>query len=545
MAIVKYPEVSRTWATLEGKPYITVSAKGVSNGLSAEYNDGADFGPDTTLGATSPSQIGAPYSPTGGQQEAINYAQTNGIGKISYKGEKIVVGNSTIYLNPDGTFTNPLELEGNGITIEPTTSNPLFAVSYNPNNDAGQPLYPLRIHGFVFNANGAPDPNCLYFNQYGLTITASMSEIPIEIYDNIFTGTFGTPIFTENPPYPMFIHDNIFVVQSSGAALGINGGYESLYIYSNSFIADAGSGGSNAIILCGSATMPPTYTLITGNSFTNTSAAPTTGLAGVIAFACYGTSGWNGAIIDKNYFNLTAGWINIISTNSGTDVYNIVISNNFFQTGLVTSIPNYPLIINNTILHRYNFYGNTIFINNKIHQFSGDEYGFINNSLGNVVVVKGNYFENDTTTVGGAAIYFGNVTATSKQTWIIEDNFVDTATSGVSSIDLAGNPLEYFMSIKNNTQNYVGSFTYVLFSPTTPAVPASATAQQNTNPFPVNVYLYGGTVTEIQITNNGTNYTVFSNATGLALSGQVYKLNPSDSITLTYTTAPTWEWLSG
>ena len=80
--------------------------------------------------------------------------------------------------------------------------------------------------------------------------------------------------------------------------------------------------------------------------------------------------------------------------------------------------------------------------------------------------------------------------------------------------------------------------------PTTPAVPASATAQTNTNPYAVNVYLYGGTVTEIQITKNGTAYTVFSNASGLALSGQVYKLNPSDSITITYTTAPTWNWLS-
>ena len=30
-----------------GVPEITVSAKGVANGLSTEYNDGYDFGPDT------------------------------------------------------------------------------------------------------------------------------------------------------------------------------------------------------------------------------------------------------------------------------------------------------------------------------------------------------------------------------------------------------------------------------------------------------------------------------------------------------------------
>ena len=81
--------------------------------------------------------------------------------------------------------------------------------------------------------------------------------------------------------------------------------------------------------------------------------------------------------------------------------------------------------------------------------------------------------------------------------------------------------------------------------PTTPSVPTSATAQVNNHSYPVNVYLYGGTVTKIQITKgNGTAYTVFSNSTGLALSGQSYKLNPLDYITITYTTAPDWTWLS-
>ncbi|MEM3193031.1 MAG: hypothetical protein QW292_13305 [Candidatus Parvarchaeota archaeon] len=53
--------------------YITVSAKGISNGLSNIPNDGADFGPDTLLGASSPNQYGPPYTQTSGIQEAINY----------------------------------------------------------------------------------------------------------------------------------------------------------------------------------------------------------------------------------------------------------------------------------------------------------------------------------------------------------------------------------------------------------------------------------------------------------------------------------------
>jgi hypothetical protein len=52
-------------------PYIAVSAKGVANGLSEEYNDGWDFGPDS-YSPTSTSAI--PYTQTSGWQEAETYA---------------------------------------------------------------------------------------------------------------------------------------------------------------------------------------------------------------------------------------------------------------------------------------------------------------------------------------------------------------------------------------------------------------------------------------------------------------------------------------
>lgn len=52
---------------------VTVSAKGISNGLSTIPNDGADAGPDTTQGATSPGQIGLPYSQSSGINESFNF----------------------------------------------------------------------------------------------------------------------------------------------------------------------------------------------------------------------------------------------------------------------------------------------------------------------------------------------------------------------------------------------------------------------------------------------------------------------------------------
>jgi len=73
---------------VRGKPYITVSAKGIANGLSDIPNDGADFGPDT------------PGTQTSGIQEAYNY------GKIKYNNNwdsvfTIVLGEGIFILNAD------------------------------------------------------------------------------------------------------------------------------------------------------------------------------------------------------------------------------------------------------------------------------------------------------------------------------------------------------------------------------------------------------------------------------------------------------------
>ena len=92
--------------------------------------------------------------------------------------------------------------------------------------------------------------------------------------------------------------------------------------------------------------------------------------------------------------------------------------------------------------------------------------------------------------------------------------------------------------------NIMGTTEKLYFTPTTPSVPVSGTAQENTNPYAVDVYIYGGTITQILITRNGTAYKVFYNSTPTAFSGQSYKLNPGDSITVSYSEGPDWEWLS-
>lgn len=65
----------------------------------------------------------------------------------------------------------------------------------------------------------------------------------------------------------------------------------------------------------------------------------------------------------------------------------------------------------------------------------------------------------------------------------------------------------------------------------TPAVPASGTPQVNTSPLPVQVVITGGTMTAVVI-----------NGVQVGTGAGTYVLPAGQSITLTYTVAPTWTW---
>ncbi|MEM3860013.1 MAG: hypothetical protein QW478_11540, partial [Candidatus Micrarchaeaceae archaeon] len=116
------------WKILKGKPYVTVSAKGISNGLSNIPNDGADFGPDT------------PGTMTSGIQEAVNYIFAQGGGKIqllsgifnldvAYVQQKLAVANSyaiEIPENPDANGIMTIEIAGVASSLWD------YQVTYNP-----------------------------------------------------------------------------------------------------------------------------------------------------------------------------------------------------------------------------------------------------------------------------------------------------------------------------------------------------------------------------------------------------------------------------
>jgi hypothetical protein len=129
---------------VRGKPYITVSAKGISNGLSDIPNDGADFGPDT------------PGTQTSGIQEAINYVLNFSLpNRLPFpeifllQGWFIINDNATIWIN----------------------NNPNSSSPYNPTG--------LHIRGVsedqyacaIVKQNSLPSPIISFTNPYGYTPT--------------------------------------------------------------------------------------------------------------------------------------------------------------------------------------------------------------------------------------------------------------------------------------------------------------------------------------------------------------------------------------
>jgi len=133
-------------------PYITVSAKGISNGLSDIPNDGFDFGPDTLLGTFSKGQYGPPYTQTSGIQEAFNYATT--IARADLTGS-----------NNNGYILPPVHLLSGEFILNADFNLPLF--TNNP--QAEIPSFVLEGEGGNFYQSGTT----IKINGYNFTIGSS------------------------------------------------------------------------------------------------------------------------------------------------------------------------------------------------------------------------------------------------------------------------------------------------------------------------------------------------------------------------------------
>ena len=130
-----------------------VTPKGIVNGLSVLPNDGQDWGPDTTKGATAPGQYGAPYTTTTGVQEGINKATSSGYSVELLSGQFAISSTITISkgvtIHGQGVFSyrtfnqyplgntsaDPLIYETSTVIVNNTTSDAIdITVNYEAVN---------------------------------------------------------------------------------------------------------------------------------------------------------------------------------------------------------------------------------------------------------------------------------------------------------------------------------------------------------------------------------------------------------------------------
>ena len=421
------------------KGYITVSAKGVINGLSNQPNDGADFGPDTY----DPNYTGSgiPYTQTSGIQEALNYSEV-----IKYSGSIILLsaGNfaigSTIQLNNPGQVT----IIGNG---------------YNTTN-----LYPTTTGITIFKGPCSK------------TTFKDFMIISGEYNSN--TAAWGIDLSqTEGVPNNAIIH-----VQFNGT---FTSGWFNLDGNENSFVDLVNVENQ------GSVTTGFSWKIPNGAGYISRSylAIGGTSISGTVEF---------------QQLNITDSVIGVLQLTGN--------ANDLRLKGVYTADSRQAIIdLNGNNLDTLDFEG-YISLGNSNYLIDNSQHATTGSTI---ILCKISGFQN---------------TDGSSVNWIQANTYVNKY-----MIDR----LYVYANITGQPFTVNGNIPVLGGNVTTPSVPTSGTAQQNTNPYPVNVYLYGGTVTVIDYTPSG------GSSTQVGTSGPAtVRLNPGDSITLTYSAAPTWNWVA-
>ena len=187
-------------------PEVVVSAKGVANGLSEEYNDGWDFGPDSY---DPTSTANPPYTQTSGIQEACDYSfSVYGYTYVKIIGQVLQISN-TIYLHSEGMViiegiaSNNQAIPKTGVpntlsTIQQNAVMPIFA---NYNSSA---QYVFATHIFknleLYLNIGDNTTKAMYFNS-----TASYNVNSIYIRDVRFnaynTNVANYSLYSDNAFY--------------------------------------------------------------------------------------------------------------------------------------------------------------------------------------------------------------------------------------------------------------------------------------------------------------------------------------------------------
>ena len=417
--------------TIIGKPEITVSSKGIANGKSVYLNDGADFGPDTKLGATTPWQYGPPYSNSWGVNEAAEYVTT-----LSSRGGTVKFSSDSIF----DVLSNGISLPGFSSSNQSVYLDGNGATWINPG--AGQTSVSLKTSGLSL----IDIRNLTIFNSKGI----------------------GVDISNASPAAQRAVLENIFCFMegASGPAFKVT---------SSSYLLNCSTNPSSILEMVAGG--GPVYVQ--------------DGIYGQITGAC------QQLVCDNVDFVGSSQPLVITGSPASSHTPLVIIFNGCYFDGSTTDIVDINVQLATTT---------PIYIKFKECIFAG---------------FNGKYMVGSTTSPATKM----------NLTLIVEGGSV----GGTGMIDF--NP-SYFNGLSKIYDTVGNSITRsAQIQPATPAVPASGTPQSNTNNYPVNVYIYGGTITTIDYTPAG-GVAIEVGTTGPA----TVKLNPGDSITLTYSAAPSWKW---
>ena len=260
--------------TIIGKPEITVSARGIANGRSVYLNDGADFGPDTKLGATTLGQYGPPYTTTDGIQEMFDFAFNNGVidagtGLRKWLPMKFIERNtfnisSSIISKNDTSHVSQITLDATGCLVFSNGNIFAFDLSGTPQIDS-QIVFPK-----IYNASGTSNTNGairlaqitqsnIVFQQIQNYTATNASAITIDqTISGLTQGFFNNLLQIKMINYA-FTALNVKVLAHATSPLGfggnsvfvnqiINGNGNQIVI--NSTNATAGNAGSNTFYNC-------------------------------------------------------------------------------------------------------------------------------------------------------------------------------------------------------------------------------------------------------------------------------------------------------
>jgi hypothetical protein len=493
---------------IKGKPYITVSAKGIANGLSNIPNNGADFGPDTMLNATDPSQIGPPYTQTSGLQEAINYASQGS--KILMKGQIIL--NTTVNVNKG------LTIEGeNDSNVPPLVTVAGNFAGFNVTTSAS-----LR-NFFITGSN-----NSSYTSQ-DLILINNTNSVEIE---NIWFAYGYNDIRAIGTSFYLDIHSCYFY-SAINDIIYFDGNVDAQLDNIEGFVNNA----VNGLELNGAASIIATNVRFTGNM---------TGAALMVdsVNSNAGTFQFSECVFE----NITGGHGVVFQGTSSAPVGGVGFyfdncdlsgNNNNGYHGVVINYAKRIFIFNSHISGYYGIY-------------------FPANAVASIISIIGNMFDgpnvpifcNGNGTTSGSA----NLTMVTIANNIYGGTYPFFYASALPGANLNGIYISHniFPNMPSTTAALTYNIPCTCFfmsnigdhpSVSTPSIPASGTAQSNNTPYTVEIYLSGGSATGVQITRTGTTYTVWSSSSATAIPPLVIRLNPNDSITITYTTAPTWTWV--